>query len=207
MRRCLRGPLPASARRCLSTVEESVAPKRPRGRPRKISVAVPAAPAAVTIPAGVWSWVPPEGAGVQSVGALQREDDEVIAVVKNKLLTAEEIKDALIRLGGEDVVVVPLLEKLDTITELVIASGRSMRQIRKMSDVVVRALKARGLTQAMGATGAEGERDDDWLLVDCYNCVVHLMLPATRAELDLERHWGKLNVAQRAALYAEEAED
>jgi hypothetical protein len=28
----------------------------------------------------------------------------------------------------------------------------------------------------MGSKGAEGEKDDDWLLVDCHNIVVHLMV-------------------------------
>ena len=30
---------------------------------------------------------------------------------------------------------------------------------------------------ALGITGAEGEPDDDWLVVDCFNCAVHFMLP------------------------------
>ena len=150
----------------------------------------------------MWNWVPPSSVREG------RDDDEVISVLEGKLLTSEEIKAALTKLGGEDVVVVKLLDKLDTISEMVIATGRSLRQIRKMADVVVRTLKARKLKQALGITGAEGDKDDDWLLVDCHNCVVHLMLPETRAELDLEGHWGKYNNTQRSELLAKEgAED
>lgn len=29
----------------------------------------------------------------------------------------------------------------------------------------------------MGQKGAEGAKDDDWLCVDCYDSVVHFMLP------------------------------
>lgn len=186
----------------------------PRGRPRKSRVAVvvpsisdtavPLSSAEASIPgvSGLWNWVPPSSVREG------RDDDEVIAVLEGKLLTGDEIKVALTKLGGEDVVVVKLLDKLDTISEMVIATGRSLRQIRKMADVVVRALKARKLKQALGITGAEGDKDDDWLLVDCHNCVVHLMLPETRAELDLERHWGKYNNEQRSELLAKEgAED
>ena len=151
----------------------------------------------------MWSWVPPPSS---PQGLDGREDDEVIEVRKGVLLTGKEIQEALVRLGGEEVVVVPLLEKLDTITELVIVTGRSVRQIQKMANVVVHALKARGLKQALGISGAEGEREDDWVLVDCYNCVVHLMLPGTRAELGLEDHWGKLTNNERTKLYAAEKE-
>lgn len=38
-------------------------------------------------------------------------------------------------------------------------------------------LRSRKLKQAMGRKGAEGEKDDDWLAVDCYDLVVHFMLP------------------------------
>lgn len=31
----------------------------------------------------------------------------------------------------------------------------------------------------LGATGAEGDKDDDWLLVDCGTFLVHVMLPGT----------------------------
>ena len=170
-------------------------PKR-RGRPPTKVIDPPPVVTQVTSPSSLWSWVPPTAGSIVTRG---REDDEVIEVIKGQLLSATEIKDALVRLGGEDVVVVHLTDKLDTISDMVIATGRSIRQIRKMAEVVVRALKARGLSQAMGATGAEGEKDDDWLLVDCHNCVVHLMLPAMRSELGLERHWGALSHEGRVA--------
>lgn len=33
--------------------------------------------------------------------------------------------------------------------------------------------------EAVGSTGIEGARDDDWMAVDCYNIIVHLMLPGS----------------------------
>ena len=38
-------------------------------------------------------------------------------------------------------------------------------------------LRSRKLKQAMGRKGAEGEKDDDWLAVDCFDLVVHFMMP------------------------------
>ena len=32
----------------------------------------------------------------------------------------------------------------------------------------------------MGSTGVEGDRDDDWQLVDCHEFLVQLMLPGKR---------------------------
>ena len=173
-----------------------------RGRPPKAVLVL--TPSSSIAPSSVWSWVPPSNL---SDSATIREGDEVIEVIEGKLLTSEEIRDALVRMGGEDVMVVKLLEKLDTISELVIVTGRSIRQIRKLANMVVHALKSRNLVQALGITGAEGGKEDDWLLVDCHNCVVHFMLPSTRVELDLESHWGKLNQAQRSAIYKHEEED
>jgi len=137
-----------------------------------------------------WSWVPPRrDVDGQLKPEAMREDDEVIAVIKGVLLEPEEIQEALTKLGGEDAVVVKLKQRMDTITAMVFVTGRSTRHLRKMADIVVKALKARGLKQATGSTGAEGEKDDDWLLVDCYNCVVHFMLVKTRTSLELEKHW------------------
>jgi len=140
-----------------------------------------------------WNWVPPRQQEGGSNSGATRNDDAVIPVIPNQLLTPEEIKKALVSLGGEDVVCITLSEKLDTITDMIIATGKSTRQIKKMSDVIVQALKTRNLYIAPGFTGAEGEKDDDWLVVDTYNCAVHLMLPVTRKCLDLENHWAPGN--------------
>jgi ribosomal silencing factor RsfS len=56
------------------------------------------------------------------------------------LLTTEEIKEALIAQGGIDVVVVEMREPIETLTHLVVASGRSTKHIRKMSDSIVQAV-------------------------------------------------------------------
>lgn len=198
-----------NALRCFSTSNSPQSVPKRRGRPPKNPASAtivggsPVAPS-TTHASAVWNWVPPS---ILLDSTAQSDDDEVIAVKKGILLTSEEIRDALIKVGGENVVVVPLREKIDTISELVLVSGRSARQIRKMATMIVQALKSRDLRQAMGFTGAEGEKEDDWLLVDCHNCVVHIMLPSTRTELDLETHWGQMNQAQRSAIGAEYLHD
>ena len=56
------------------------------------------------------------------------------------LLTTEEIKEALIAQGGENVVIVLMREPIESMTHLVITSGRSTRHLRKMSDSIVQAV-------------------------------------------------------------------
>ena len=62
-----------------------------------------------------------------------------------------------------------------------------------MAETLVMILQRRNLQEAPGYTGYEvGPKEyDDWLLIDCYNIIVHIMLPATRYAIDLESHWSE----------------
>eukprot|EP01035_Chromulina_nebulosa_P018915 gene18915-24719_t len=88
----------------------------------------------------------------------------------------------------------PLNPPLDTLNTMIIATGNSTRHLEKMSDALVKALKARNLRRAPGMFGPEGEKDDDWLYIDCYNIAVHLMLSDIRKILNLEDHWAPGNI-------------
>jgi ribosome-associated protein len=167
----------------------------------------------VAKPTHSWSWVPPRQSRVEAVNKVDNaaeqktnrinelqkihteaalpKDWDVIPVKPNVLLTSDEIINALSKMGAIDVKSVPISGTLDNIEEFIIASGSSTRHIRKMSQAIVQALKSRNITKAMGYTGAEGAKDDDWLLIDCFDRVVHLLLPKTRASLQLEQHWAK----------------
>lgn len=50
-------------------------------------------------------------------------------------------------------------------------------------------MKDRGLHKRFRVPPVEGERDDDWQLVDCFTFAVHLMTPEARKAYDLEAHW------------------
>lgn len=43
--------------------------------------------------------------------------------------------------GGIDVVIVEMREPIETLTHLVVTSGRSTKHIRKMSDSIVQAVR------------------------------------------------------------------
>lgn len=69
---------------------------------------------------------------------------------------------------------------------MIIASGRSNRQIAAMADHLVRRLKDMGIKGVM----PEGLRQRDWVLVDAGDVIVHLFRPEVRRFYNLEKMWG-----------------
>lgn len=76
---------------------------------------------------------------------------------------------------------------LTSITDImIIASGRSNRQVRALADKVQEMAKQAGIR----VLGIEGEQDAEWILVDIGDVIVHIMQPATRTYYQLEKLWG-----------------
>ncbi|RLA45262.1 MAG: ribosome silencing factor [Gammaproteobacteria bacterium] len=73
----------------------------------------------------------------------------------------------------------------DVMDYLVIASGTSNRHVKSLANNVSMEVKKQGLCPL----GVEGDDAGEWVLVDCGDVVVHIMLPATRDLYDLERLW------------------
>jgi ribosome-associated protein len=73
---------------------------------------------------------------------------------------------------------------------MVIASGRSGRQVGAMADHLRETLKADGVQ----GVSAEGMERCDWVLVDAGDVIVHLFRPEVRAFYNLEKMWG-INLA------------
>lgn len=68
---------------------------------------------------------------------------------------------------------------------MVIASGRSQRQVGAMADHIVEKIKLPGLPSAL----VEGQPRCDWVLVDAGDVVVHLFRPEVREFYKLEKLW------------------
>ena len=86
---------------------------------------------------------------------------------------------------AEDVVVIDLAGKTDIADFLVIANGKSQRQIGTMADHLQRKLKAKGLK----GVAAEGVRNCDWVLIDAGDVIVHLFRPEIRDFYNLDKMW------------------
>ena len=74
----------------------------------------------------------------------------------------------------------------DVTDVMVIASGRSTRQVRATAEHVIERSKAAGCRPL----GVEGLREGEWVLVDLSDLVLHLMTPETRETYQLEKLWG-----------------
>jgi len=68
---------------------------------------------------------------------------------------------------------------------MIIATGRSDRQVRALADKVVMEAKKEGVTPL----GMEGKAQAEWILIDLVDVVVHAMQPATRDFYQLEKLW------------------
>lgn len=87
---------------------------------------------------------------------------------------------------AEQLVVIPLIGRSSLADYMVIASGRSSRQIIAMADHIARRLRDHGA----GSVSIEGEAQGDWLLVDALDIIVHLFRPEIRGLYNLEKLWG-----------------
>ena len=94
--------------------------------------------------------------------------------------------DAARQKKAEDLIVLDLRPS-DAFTDyFVICSGRSTRQAKAIVDAIEERLKAIGCRPAH----VEGYAAAHWVLIDCFDFVVHVFTPETRDFYALERLWG-----------------
>ncbi|MCZ6525091.1 MAG: ribosome silencing factor [Gammaproteobacteria bacterium] len=97
----------------------------------------------------------------------------------------KKIIDTLQDLKAMDIQVLDVTDMTSITDIMIIASGRSNRQVKAMANNVIETAKALDLP----VLGVEGEREGEWVLVDLGDIVAHLMQPATRAYYQLEKLW------------------
>ena len=84
-----------------------------------------------------------------------------------------------------DVVTIPLGGKSSIADHMVIASGRSTRQVASMAQKLSQRIK-----QDLGRTvRVEGLPVADWVLIDADDVIVHIFRPEVRTFYNLERMW------------------
>lgn len=101
--------------------------------------------------------------------------DELLALVRFSLTEDK----------AEDVVTIDLAGKSSMADYMVVASGRSARQVSSMAEKLLDRLKEAG----MGRRPNEGKTQGDWALIDAGDVIVHIFRPEVRDFYDLEKMW------------------
>ncbi len=86
---------------------------------------------------------------------------------------------------AQEVVTIDLEGKSSIADHMVIASGRSTRQVASIAQKLAEKVKKAGF----GPVKLEGLPAADWVLLDAGDIVVHLFRPEVRSFYNLERMW------------------
>jgi ribosome-associated protein len=96
---------------------------------------------------------------------------------------------------AEEIVSIDLAGKSSIADFMVIASGRSSRQVAAIAEHLVdRIAKETGKK-----VRAEGKAVGDWVLIDTGDIVVHIFRPDVRNFYNLEKMWGGATIPEPAA--------
>ena len=108
---------------------------------------------------------------------------------------AQLITDTVKDLKAEDVQTFDV-RALTTMTDfMIIASGRSNRQVKAIADKVIETAK----TRRIRPLGVEGQNQAEWILIDFGDVIAHIMHPTTREYYQLEKLW---SVTDRASSHS-----
>jgi len=104
-----------------------------------------------------------------------------------ELTLIEQVTAVLEDHKAEDILVLDLKGRTSICDIMVIATGKSQRQVGALADHVGKAIKHAGHSVAV-----EGMPQCDWVLVDGGDIIVHLFRPEVRGFYNLEKMWGSM---------------
>jgi len=124
-----------------------------------------------------------------SLGAANAANAPTPAGAGETHLTSEEllshILESLESDKAEDIVQIDLRGKTSIGDYMVIASGRSSRQVSAMSEKLMDRLKQ----DHNRLCKVEGKETGDWVLIDTGDIIVHVFRPEVREFYQLEKMW------------------
>lgn len=111
--------------------------------------------------------------------AYRPSDASVVEALHKLVLTSLDDDQAV------ETVSIPLAGKSSIADYMVVASGKSTRQVASMANKLAEKIKAEcGRTPRV-----EGLPTADWVLIDAGDVIVHLFRPEVRSFYNLERMW------------------
>jgi ribosome-associated protein len=122
------------------------------------------------------------GAAAQSVGNPAVAAGATDETESRTLLSL--ILDSLDQDKAEEVSSIDLRGKSSIADHMVVASGRSARQVSAIAEKLVERVKASGRTARV-----EGKEAGDWVLIDAGDVIVHVFRPEVRDFYQLEKMW------------------
>jgi ribosome-associated protein len=123
-----------------------------------------------------------------------------IATLTPRARQASRAPDLLCQIIGsledgkaEDIVTIDLAGKTTIADYMVVATGRSARQVVSLTEHLEQAIP--------GRVAVEGKSQGDWVLIDAGDVIVHIFRPEIRAYYNLEKMWGSDLPDAEAALH------
>ena len=110
---------------------------------------------------------------------VQRSSDEIVEALHALVLASLDDDQAV------ETVSIPLAGKSSIADYMVVASGRSTRQVASMATKLAEKIKA----EFGRSPRVEGLQTADWVLIDAGDVIVHLFRPEVRSFYNLERMW------------------
>jgi ribosome-associated protein len=175
-------PKPKSTRKATTKASATKTPAKPKAAAKPKAPAKPQAAAKPKTPAVKTAHAIKAGKVKPAKAAAIDPHKPTPAVEKLHKLILKSLDDD----KAEDVVSIPLAGKSSVADYIVVASGRSSRQVGAIAE---------HLAQKVGeATGhkakIEGKGGGDWVLIDAGDIVVHIFRPEVRGFYKLEKMWG-----------------
>lgn len=122
-------------------------------------------------------------AASNAAGMTGNADTQTVVAEPGTLLAL--VLDQLEDDQAQEVVTIPLEGKSSIADHMIIASGRSTRQVASIAQKLAEKVKHAGF----GPVRLEGLPAADWVLIDAGDVVIHLFRPEVRSFYNLERMW------------------
>ncbi|MBN8828777.1 MAG: ribosome silencing factor [Sphingobacteriia bacterium] len=103
----------------------------------------------------------------------------------NTLNLANELKDLLDNEKGEEILVVDLKGKSDFADFMIVATGLNKKHVATLGEKIAQHMK----TNYKTIVNVEGLDEAEWVLVDCFDIIIHIFQQPIREHYKIEDLW------------------